>query len=80
MTLSEVIYEKSRQLSEEKAQEVIDFIDFLLQRTRSAKTAESADLPILTPEQQEAYSYLEKIQIDWQGKPITDRDEANARR
>lgn len=30
MTLSEVIYEKSRLLPEDKAQEVIDFIDFLI--------------------------------------------------
>jgi hypothetical protein len=45
MNLSEMIYEKSRHLPEDKAQEVIDFIDFLLCRTeQAARPAE-----ILTP-------------------------------
>lgn len=26
-----------------------------------------------------AYARLSRLQIDWEGKPITDRDEANAR-
>jgi hypothetical protein len=79
MTLSEMIYEKSRHLPEDKAQEVIDFIDFLLKKTDVSKLADECLLP-LTPEQREAYDYLDKIRIDRRGKPIADREEANARR
>lgn len=80
MTLSEMIYEKSRYLPEDKAIEVIDFIDFLLRRVGRAADSGDAGPPALTPEQREAYQYLDKIRIDWQGKPATDRDDANARR
>ena len=80
MTLSEMIYEKSRQLPEDKAQEVIDFIDFLLKKTENSKPVDER-LSVLTPEQREAYDCLDKIRIDWHGgKPIADREEANARR
>jgi len=34
----------------------------------------------MLPEQRQAFLYLQKICIDWGGKPITDRDDANARR
>jgi len=33
----------------------------------------------LTPEQEAAYARLSRLEIDWGGKPITDRDAANAR-
>lgn len=80
MTLSEMIYEKSRYLPAEKAQEVIDFIDFLLKKSAVGDQITDERLQALTPEQREAYDYLDKIRIDWNGKPITDREEANARR
>lgn len=79
MSLPEMIYEKSRHLSDEKAQEVIDFIDFLLRRS-APPPASDKRLSVLTPEQREAYEYLNKIRIDWGGKPIANREEANARR
>ena len=79
MTLSEMIYEKSRHLPEDKAQEVIDFIDFLLKKTEDSKPIDER-FSALTFEQREAYDCLDKIRIDWQGKPIADREEANARR
>ncbi|MDD5265860.1 MAG: DUF2281 domain-containing protein [Methylococcales bacterium] len=79
MTLSKMIYEKSRHLPEDKAQEVIDFIDFLLNKTDNTKPVDEC-LLALTPEQREAYDCLDKIRIDWHGKPIEDREEANARR
>jgi uncharacterized protein with von Willebrand factor type A (vWA) domain len=41
MTLTEVIVEKIRELPEEKAREVIDFIDFL--KTRRAATSSSEE-------------------------------------
>lgn len=80
MTLSETIYEKSLHLPEDKAKEVIDFIDFILKKTAQASVLEDGRLQALTPEQREAYEYLDKIRIDWKGKPIADREEANARR
>lgn len=80
MTLSEMIYEKSLHLPEDKAKEVIDFIDFILKKAQHASSTADERLQALTPEQREAYDYLDKIRIDWNGKPIADREEANARR
>ena len=56
---------------------VLDFIQFMEQRygVTAADTLPQA----LTPEQRAAYARLSRLQIDWGGKPITDRDEANAR-
>ena len=79
MTLAEVIYEKVRRLPEDKAPEVIDFIDFIQRRPTESHPVDER-LLALTPEQREAYEYLNKIRIDWGGKPITDREEANAPR
>jgi len=79
MTLAEIIYEKSQCLPENQARMVVEYIDSLLRN--SAKTPSIDDcLAGLTPEQREAYEYLDKVRIDWGGKPITDREEANARR
>ncbi|WAR43764.1 hypothetical protein [Methylomonas rapida] len=80
MTLSEMIYEKSLHLPDDKAREVIDFIDFIMKKTQRAESPVDERLQALTPEQREAYEYLDKIRIDWNGKPIADREEANARR
>lgn len=77
MTLSEIIYEKPRHLPADKAQEVIGFIDFLLKKSESGSQSVDERLAALTPEQREAYDYLDKIHIDWNGKPIADREEAN---
>ena len=77
MTLAETIYQHSLSLPEQAAREVLDFIQFMEQRY--SVTATDALPPILTPEQRAAYTRLSRLQIDWEGKPITDRDEANAR-
>ena len=77
MTLAETIYQHSLSLPEPAAREVLDFIQFMEQRYRVTATD---TLPQnLTPEQRADYARLSRLQIDWGGKPITDRDEANAR-
>lgn len=77
MTLAETIYHHSLHLPEQAAREALDFIQ-LLERRYGVTVAEPLP-PDLTPEQVAAYARLSSIQIDWDGKPITDRDEANAR-
>ncbi len=77
MSLAEAIYRHSLRLPEQAAQEALDFIQFL--EERYGKTANGLLPSQLTPEQRAAYARLSRIQIDWEGKPITDRDEANAR-
>lgn len=77
MTLAETIYHHSLHLPEPAAREVLDFIQFIEQRYHVTATD---TLPqTLTPEQRAAYARLLRLQIDWEGKPMTDRDEANAR-
>jgi hypothetical protein len=76
MAMAEVIYQKSLALPEQAVREVLNFIQFLEERYE--KTANDALPLILTPEQRAAYSRLSRLQIHWEGKPITDRDEANA--
>lgn len=46
----------------------------------TGKSSVDKGLQTLSPIQRDAYDYLDKIRIDWNGKPIVDRDEANARR
>lgn len=77
MTLAETIYHHSLHLPEPAAREVLDFIQFMEQRY--GVTAADTLPQTLTPEQRAAYARLSRLQIDWGGKPITDRDEANAR-
>ncbi|WP_020562410.1 DUF2281 domain-containing protein [Methylosarcina fibrata] len=68
MTLAEIIYQRSLTLPVEKAQEVLDFIEFLQQRqTRQPEAASET-------EHQQALAYLDSIRIEWHGKPISDRD------
>lgn len=77
MTLAETIYHHSLHLPEPAAREVLDFIQFMEQRY--GVTAADTLPQTLTPEQRAAYARLSRLQIDWGGKPMTDRDEANAR-
>ena len=77
MTLAETIYHHSLHLPEPAAREVLDFIQFMEQRYGVVATDTLPE--ILTPEQTAAYARLLRLQIDWEGKPITDWDEANAR-
>ena len=82
MTLAETIYQHSLNLPEQAAQEVLDFVELLERRYAADAEQGQVDerLLSLTPEQREAYAYLNKTRIDWGGKPISDREEANARR
>mgnify|MGYP003584636185 FL=1 len=73
MTLAETIYQHSLSLPEPAAREVLDFIQFMEQRYRV--TAADTLPQNLTPEQRAAYARLSRLQIDWDGKPITDRDQ-----
>lgn len=41
MKLAEIIYEKSKDLPEDRAAEVIDFIDFIKERTRPTALTEA---------------------------------------
>lgn len=61
MSLAEVIYQKSRDLPLEKAQEVIDFIDFLKTRHPVTKLAipEVAPPPDYEQAQQQAFAFLD---------------------
>jgi len=77
MNLATMIYQHSLHLPEQAAQEVLEFIQNVEKRYGVA--ANETYLTGLTPEQTAAYSRLSNISIPWQGKPIADRDEANAR-
>jgi hypothetical protein len=69
MTLAETIYQHSLNLPEQAAREALDFIEFLEQRyAAQAKTDNEV-------ERQEALAYLQTVRIDWNGKPIPNRDE-----
>ena len=78
MALSDIIYQKSKQLPDDKAQAVIDYIDMLIKKEQNQEYIKK--ITQLTQEQRKAFSYLQSIKIDWQGKPIADREQANARR
>lgn len=66
MTLADLIYERSRNLPEDQAREVIEFID-RLKALASAFEVERG--------KKEARSRLERIRIPWEGKPIPNREE-----
>lgn len=75
MTLAEAIYQHSLRLPEAAAREALDFIEFLESRYASGASAKEG----LTPEQEAAYKRLRQTHLAWEGKPMTDRDGANAR-
>lgn len=70
MALAETIYQHSLALPESVAKEVLDFIEFLEQRHGLPAT------PMLESEErrQAALTHIAAIRVDWQGKPIEDRD------
>jgi hypothetical protein len=77
MNLAETIYQHSLHLPEPAAQEALDFIQ-TLEKRYGVKVVEP--LPSdLSSEQIAAYARLSNMQIHWEGRPITDRYEANAR-
>lgn len=69
MTLAELIFEKSKDLPVVKAQEVIDFIDFI--KTRNYQTKEAG----AQQEREAALAKIARARIHWEGKPISSRDE-----
>jgi len=69
MTLAELIFEKSKNLPVVKAQEVIDFIDFI--KTRNYQTKEVGT----QQEREAALAKIARARIHWKGKPIPSRDE-----
>jgi hypothetical protein len=78
VTLAEVIYQKSLDLSDDKAQEVIDFIESLMDETPRTEP-QSRSRAELEERRRKAWQFLDTVGIDFGGKPMTDRDEANAR-
>jgi len=66
MTLAEQIFAKSRELPEDQARKVIDFIE-------SLKTRTEAD--VLASRRAEARERLSKVRISWGGKPIVSRQD-----
>jgi hypothetical protein len=69
MNLAETIYQHSLNLPEPAAREALDFIDLLQQRY-----AHQAKIDNET-ERQQALAYLNNVRIDWNGKPIANRNE-----
>jgi hypothetical protein len=82
MNLAETIYQKSLELSEDKAIEVIDFIDFLKNRSRPAEPVkqtkalyqafeEAGLIGCIETDEQLATTYKEKLNFsDKHGSPI----------
>ncbi len=76
---AETIYLRSRQLPEEAAREVLDFIDFLLHRDSAAATPDRGgeeDAIELDPQRRhELVGRLRQVNVSWDGgKPIPNRD------
>jgi hypothetical protein len=73
MTVYDIIEKESRSLPEDKAIEVLDFIEFLKTRPLPAADAQREIRRI------EALKRLNALSLDFGGKPMDDRDAANAR-
>lgn len=73
MTLVERIAKECLDLSAEKAQRVLNFVETL----KGGSGSEEADLE---QRRGKARELLRRTRIDFGGKPMTNRDEANARR
>ncbi len=77
MTLAETIYRHSLVLPEPVAREALDFIEFLEQRYNLVTP--NPVPPPLADRQKSALASIEEVRIPLGGKPMTDREEANAR-
>jgi hypothetical protein len=69
MTLIDTIYKKSLTLTEQQSIEVIDFIDFIKSRFAHRRHESSKT------EREQALAHLDTVKINWEGKPIQNRDE-----
>lgn len=74
MTLAEVIYQKSLDLPDEKAQEVIDFIESLMSQTSEPQPQQQSEAG-LEDMRRKAMERLSNVRLHWEGKPIPNRDE-----
>ena len=79
-SLAHTIYERSLELSDESARQVLDFVDFLFARQLRSAVRERAapPLPIEQDDQlrREAVERLRNVDLSWDGgKPIPDRNE-----
>lgn len=74
MSLAEVIYQKSLGLPDDKAQEVIDFIESLMARS-SGSQQEQNIVAGLEERRRMVKERLSKVCIHWEGKPIPNRAE-----
>ena len=70
MNLAEVIYQHSLSLPEPAAREVLDFIEFLEQRHGQPSIQLEED----EGKRREALEHITSMRVDWQGKPIENRD------
>jgi hypothetical protein len=73
MSLANLIYEKSKDLPEDRAAEVIDFIDFIKGRVRP--TAEPVGDDRADAVSRSALARLAEVKVHWGGKPIPSRDD-----
>ncbi len=85
MTMAETIYQHSLKLPEDVDREALDFINFLEQCyfPASITTKQHSDTEDILDtlasgfgdtEQQAALDYLSSVHIDWNSKPIADRN------
>jgi len=72
MTLAEAIYQHSLNLPEPAAREALDFVEFLERRYVTRVRAN----PAIGEEgkRKAALDRLAALRIEWEGKPIPDRD------
>jgi len=68
MTLAKKIYQHCLNLPDNAAQQVLDYVEFLEQRHTQPK-ADNTEA-----ERREALAYLDTVHIDWNGKPIANRN------
>ncbi len=79
-SLAHTIYQRSLELSDESARQVLDFVDFLIERQLRIAELDraAATLPIEQDDQlrREAVERLRNVDLSWDGgKPIPDRNE-----
>jgi hypothetical protein len=73
MTLVERITKECLDLPSESAEEVLEFVE-------SLKARSSSKIADLGQRRQKARELLARTRIDFGGKPMTNREEANARK
>lgn len=72
---AETIYLRSRELPEQAAREVLDFIEFLLQKGSVDAAADRLAVELDPQRRHELVERLSRLNVAWDGKPIPNRDE-----